>query len=133
MKTHLSTLVLFVLAFALVACGNPTKEPELSTETEPADISLDELIEKHTEALGGAELLASLEIVHKEGTVTTPDFTDQPIITTIQDDKGYLRKIETDGQNIQFGYDGEMAWEDEKNVKERRGRKMREEKGVNPE
>ena len=99
------------LLVLLVACGQGVKQPELTAEVEPTDMTLESLLEKHRQALGGEEVLASVATMQKQGSITTPDFSDQPVTTSIVSGQSYLRQIEADDQNILLGLDGSVAWE----------------------
>jgi len=112
-------LVSFLAIIVLLACQSPGSNASNSLHDtapwqviEESDVTVEELLARHVQALGGEEALARIESVRKTGTFTGPDFADVPIVTAIRTPDGYLRKVEAGpGETSILGFDGETAWE----------------------
>ncbi|MEM9293827.1 MAG: hypothetical protein AAGD01_19270 [Acidobacteriota bacterium] len=110
----LSVICLGLLA-SLVACGgsgdgsapDAASAPEVAVET--SDLSLEEILQSHREALGG-DALDAVETVRKVGVMDSSAFSGAPAETQIRDGKGYRRDVESPRGKILSGYDGSGAW-----------------------
>ncbi|MDY7094116.1 MAG: hypothetical protein SX243_14195 [Acidobacteriota bacterium] len=102
-----------VLTFLLLgSCGAKSDDMVVeSLELTPSEYTLDELLDRHVEAMGGAEALGSVENLVKMGTMSTPEFDNAPVTTVIDDGKGYLRHVQRPNGDIYLAWDGSVAWQ----------------------
>ena len=81
--------------------------------TEESDLSLDEILAKHVEALGGQEAVDQLENLEKNGRMSARGMSGVPIRTVTRYPDRYLRiasGLERDSF-VKVAWDGETAWE----------------------
>ena len=81
------------------------------TVVSPSEYSLEELLARHLEALGGFENLANLRSVRKAGKITAPGLSGAPMTTAIRRPDRYLRKLELGPRGHTVAFDGKTAWE----------------------
>jgi hypothetical protein len=106
-SSWLATVFLF-----LAGCQGAADDVEVQElKLDDSQYSLEQVLERHREALGGAEALANVKTVVKTGSITAPDFTNAPVVTIIRNGSGYLRQIERPSQNVYLAWDGSQAWQ----------------------
>lgn len=71
--------------------------------------SVDEIIEKHIEAIGGKAAIEGIETIQASGT-TQMRGNDAPFKLYWKKPDKYRREMEMMGQEMIFGYDGENTW-----------------------
>ncbi|MCB1036846.1 MAG: hypothetical protein KDD47_23675 [Acidobacteria bacterium] len=116
MRKSLSTFGLLVpmTFFPLAACqqGDGGAPPPPVEIVAPADLPIQEVLDRHLEALGGREALSALHSVRKVGKIGTSDFIGKPITTEIRAGERYLRRVEGDDGEIVMAYDGTTGWQE---------------------
>lgn len=106
------TLCFATVCLLLTGCQGAADDVEVQTlELEDSQYTLEQVLERHQEALGGEAALAKVQTVVKTGSITAPDFTDAPVVTIIRNGSGYLRQIERPSQDVFLAWDGSRAWQ----------------------
>lgn len=104
-----------VLSVGLIACQAPAPEaaaPEpVQEQIQPSDLTLEEILDRHIEALGGRDALDAVQSVQMKGAITSPDYSGVPVTVSIRDGERYKLEIDKQGARTVFGYNGTMAWE----------------------
>jgi hypothetical protein len=78
-----------------------------------SDQSVEEILAHHAEARGGAEALASLVSLKKDGKLNSRAGSDIPVTNTMRYPDRYLRLVSQleGGKYVKIAYDGTVAWE----------------------
>lgn len=105
-----------VLSIGLVACQAPgpesaAPEPVQQEEMQASDLSLEEILERHVEALGGRDALDAVQTVEMKGSFTSRDYSGSPITVSIRDGERYKLAIDEPNSRTVFAFDGTAAWE----------------------
>ena len=107
-------LAVLLLALGLIAGGCTSGDPA-AADLKPSDLTLEEIVEKYAQALGGREAIQAVRTVEKRGHLTNRGpqvFDNVPIHVQIARPVHYRRQIDfaADDTSIQT-IDGDFAWQ----------------------
>jgi len=108
MFRSLVTALLYIPAFFFI--------PAIAQETAAAKdtpLTVDQIVEKHTQALGGADKLKAIRSVTITGTAVVtagPSPIEAPIVMKIKRPASMRMEISVQGKSVVTGFDGTTAW-----------------------
>jgi hypothetical protein len=111
------SVLLAGLLLNAVGCGGlkprGLEDSEAWKVIEESDLTVEEILSRHAEAMGGQEALGQLEILKKSGKMSARGMSGVPILTITRYPDRYLRLatgLEKDSF-IKVAWDGETVWE----------------------
>ena len=106
-----STCVITAATLLFSACQNPDAAGKSSGTDDPVVISIEDIVDRNTKALGGKEALDRVTTMVKRSRIVEGDYRDIAVFGT--DRKGRMRvDIFADGQRVfAESYDGENAYQ----------------------
>ena len=105
--------MLSLSALLLVVCGCAADNPAM-VQLEPADLTLEELLDRHLAALGGRDALAKIRAIRLRGSFTNfgPRPSDNvPILLVLERPDRYFRRVEMENETVVQAIDGADTWQ----------------------